>query len=111
MQYPSLTEKQQDLFNRIVEHESKLDSYIKGSIPTTGWGGERNLNHFKLLDRVIYSYPEYCDFILTFDFKTALNNIREVINGEFTEFFSSQRRYITEKCIAKRISKIQKLIK
>ncbi len=93
-----------------LEHESKLDSYVNKSFPTTGWNNKRNLNHFELLDLVVHNYPQNCDFILTFGFKTASNDIKSIINDEFREFLSTERRYLVERCITKRIFRIQKLI-
>lgn len=93
-----------------IEHESKLDSYINGSMPTTGWDKKSELNHFDLLEQVIYNFDEYCDFILTFDFKSAIINIKVVLNDEFEEFFSAKRRYLIEKCLIKRVNRIKKLL-
>jgi len=90
--------------------ENKLNKYIKNSFPATGWDGKRNLNHFKLLELVLYNYPQYCNFILTFNFNEALNDINGLLNDEFKEFFSEQRRYIIKRCVAKRIAKIQQII-
>lgn len=94
-----------------LKHESKLDSYIHGSMPTTGWDHKKELNHFELLELVVYNYPQYCELILTFNFKTASDSIKEVIDNEFCEFFSDKRRSLITKCLNKRISKIQRLVK
>ncbi len=94
-----------------LRHESKLDSYLKGSYPTTGWNNEKDLNHFELLERVINKYPQYCELISKFDFRKAQNDVHRLLNKEFREFFSSKRRCLISKCITKRISLIQKLIK
>lgn len=93
-----------------LEHESKLESYINGSMPTTGWDKKGELNHFGLLEQVIYNSSEYCDFILTFDFNKAISDIEEVLNDEFEEFFSTKRRCLIEKCLIKRVNRIKNLL-
>ena len=93
-----------------LDHESKLDSYINGSLPTTGWDDRTNLNHFDLLQMVLNQYPNYCNFIARFDFKAALLKIKYVVNNDFQEFFSSKRRCLIVRCLEKRITIIQQMV-
>lgn len=93
-----------------LKHESKLESYINGSMPTTGWDKKGELDHFNLLEHVIFEFSEYCDFILKFDFNKAINDIEVVLNDEFKEFFSAKRRCLIEKCLHKRVNRIKNLL-
>jgi hypothetical protein len=93
-----------------LRHESKLNSYIKGSLPATGWDNEKDLNHFELLQRVVNEYPQYCELIGKFDPEKYQKDTHRLLNNEFREFFSSKRRYLIEKCITKRAILIQKLV-
>lgn len=97
--------------DKFLKSEKKFKNYIKGSKPTTGWNNKRELNHFELIELVIYNYPEYCNFILTFDFKSAYSELEQVIEEEFGEFFSEKRRSLITKCLKIRTEYLHKIIK
>jgi hypothetical protein len=92
-------------------HDDKwINAYIDGSLPATSWDHKEELNHFGLIKFLLNEYPEYCSTIDKFNFSGAIKNVNNLINREFRDLFSKNRRLLQRKYLTKRIRKLQEIV-
>lgn len=87
-----------------------LKKYIKNSIPKTGWEGQGNINHFKLIELIYENdqrYGEMCRNILNFEKYKA---VIDLLEQEFKTLLSKERRFLISECLKLRYEKLQAII-
>lgn len=104
-----------DKIFRKFRNKNELDLYIKKyaerSKPKIGWEGENNINHFNLVYNIHkhefgISKSDIYDLFLQKRFKRLI----EVVNRDFVELFSKQRRELITRCLNYRYRRIIELI-
>lgn len=80
----------------------QFEKYINNSRPKTGWEGEKDLNHFKLIQLINDTYPKYNSICMELLNSLNLLGIKEMIEKEFKPFFSNQRYKLIIECFIHR---------
>jgi len=86
---------------------TKLKKYIDGSKPMTGWDNCEELNHFELINKIACSSAEYKN-TLNFISTNALTSIKILLENEFCELMSANRRIVIYDCLKLRIDEYHK---
>ncbi len=92
-------------------YNRNIENYILSSRPKIGWDGEGSLNHFELLKRIYSSEmgitkQNFVNLVSENNLKKCLS----VVNNDFKELFSENRRELITKCIKLRFEKINEFI-
>lgn len=99
----------------IYNDKSRLDAYIvkysEGSTPKIGWEGISKLNHFELLEK-IRTLPIIinCETMKHVCSEETLNVAFLMIDREFSNLLSSERKALIKKCLSYRHQRIKKII-
>lgn len=87
-----------------------LESYVQRSKPLIGWDGEKELDHFTLIQRIIQNYPEYKSIIAGAISHLDLEKCANMVNGEFGHLLSEERLHLIDRCLGLRITKLRSLV-
>ncbi len=93
---------------------SNLDTYINSSRPKIGWEGwkEANeINHFQLIAKINEHYPDFQVVCLNLIKKEQLCAILDLLDQEFTTFYTSKRLKLVKECLKRRFEKLNLLCK
>ena len=80
-----------------------LDRYIRNSRPMTGWEGKSNLDHFALIRNIHQDYPDLSPVLANLCRPQFVQQVREVLDGEFHPLISDLRRKMILRCLTKRL--------
>jgi len=89
---------------------AKLEKYLDGSRPHTGWEGQENVNHFDLMRLINQNYPEFrsvFESIITSENQAKMLSVLEV---EFEKMFSPRRYSLIKDCLNLRFQRISNLL-
>lgn len=94
------------------DNKKTLDVFIKkyaeNSTPKIGWEGAGNLNHFKLVEKIVES--DYnCDSFKEICSEEKLISVLNMIDSEFNLLLSKERIFIIKKCLEYRFNKLLKI--
>lgn len=101
------------LENRYKNHgNTYLKKYCEGSRPKIGWDGEKNINHFGLVEK-IYSNEFFLrkNEIKALFLQTNLEKMFAVIDSEFSHLMSETRIKMIKLCLEYRYNTILELLK
>lgn len=99
--------------NRYKNHSvSYLKKYCEASRPKIGWEGEKNINHFGLVEK-IYSNEFFLQKseIKALFLQSNLNKVFDVIDSEFSSLLSKPRIKMIKLCLEYRYNTIVELLK
>jgi hypothetical protein len=88
-----------------------VKKYCDASRPKLGWEGEKELNHFRLVEKIFEN-----EFYITHDelsqlfSKNMLLDMEKTINKKFTRLLSPIRKSMISECLQYRFNKIQEII-
>ena len=86
----------------MLNQEKAFDAYLRRSIPQIGWDGQTRINHFELIGNIYVEYPEYRESLLAFCEDMWVKCCGRVIDEEFVELMSQDRRTIIRRCVEAR---------
>jgi len=91
---------------RSFNDEDKLENYIEGALPRTGWEDAQQINHFQLIERIFHEDGRYCAIC-----ENVLNDktypaIERLIDADFQHLLSSKRLQLIKKCLKLRTAKL-----
>lgn len=89
--------------------EIQFDRYIRKSLPKIGWQDEKKINHFKLIEKIYSTYPEYRKSCRKLSNNVHLQNVLQMLNKEFCNFYSEKRLILIEECLKRRFSSLQQI--
>lgn len=92
------------------ERDAFIRKYCKGSRPKIGWDGERNIDHFKLVEHIVRT-----EFHIERDeiknlFRSILERMLETIDCDFKKLMSEERRDMIKRCLEYRFDKINGIL-
>ncbi len=83
----------------------------KGSRPKIGWENEQNINHFKLIEKIVgSSFYISREEIITLFSRSTIERMFETIDSKFVYIMSPVRRDMIKHCIEYRYNKIWDII-
>ena len=80
-----------------------LKRYIENSRPKTGWDGEKNLNHFALIQKIHRAYPALRPALEALCHPQLLQRVQETLDDEFSLLMSPLRREMILTCLKHRL--------
>lgn len=89
---------------------TKLEKYVKDSMPRIGWEGLEDQNHFDLSALIYKNRPEFrhiFDQMLKPEREIAVNDL---LGEEFRKLFSDTRYELIKKCLKLRIQNLKNII-
>ena len=88
-----------------------IKKYSEASRPKLGWVGEKNINHFRLVEQ-IYGNEFYMskEEVKTLFSERMINEMKCLIKGEFADCFSQLRMDFIIKCLECRYQTIKEII-
>lgn len=98
--------------NSIKDREMYIRKYCKMSRPKLGWEDEKDLNHFKLVEK-IYNNEFYISKseIKGLFLQSVQDKMFATIDRDFGHLFSGQRIGLIKDCLEYRFNEINKLLK
>ncbi|MEL6446197.1 MAG: HipA domain-containing protein [Bacteroidota bacterium] len=87
------------------ERNRYLRKYVKKSQPKTGWDGEKNLNHFKLIRSIRDAYPALRGVLKDLYQPQLLEDLPVLLDGEFLHLFSPMRKRLIRACLERRLER------
>ena len=90
---------------------SHIKKYCEASRPKLGWVGEKNINHFRLVEQ-IYESEFYIskEEVKTLFSERMINEMKCLIKGEFADYFNQLRLDFIIKCLECRYQTIKGLL-
>lgn len=92
-------QKIEDRLNHPKQLEERIAKYANGSMPKTGWEGEKNLNHFQLVQKIYESDTRFKTILDDLTKQEQENNVIELIDSQFNLLLSEQRKTLIKSCI------------
>jgi hypothetical protein len=93
------------------ELDAQIKKYIAGSCPKIGWDNEVDINHIRLVELIAkYNFGIKRETIHDLFSEENLNNCKKLIHEEFHGLLSSERIYVLNRCLERRIEEIRKVI-
>jgi hypothetical protein len=89
----------------------RIKKYANNCRPKTGWEGEKNINHFQLLEFLIKTKEEYRIFVVNLCSNENKTKILALIDTEFIDLFPKSRIDLIKKCIEYRFNTINEILK
>lgn len=106
-------EREQKILD-IVSDSKRLDAflnkYTEKSAPKTGWEGEDNINHFRLIELLYEQDHRYCDLCEGMIKLGRLQDIHKMIDKEFSQLFSKARIFLIKKCLERSFERLNQII-
>jgi len=94
------------------ETPRQLAKYVNEAKPQIGWDGAgEDINHFQLLQRVAALHGRYGRILAGLVSNQTLEKCVAVINSEFRELFSTQRRELIVLCLRTRFEAYQAILR
>ncbi len=93
------------------EREQYIQKYCKISRPKIGWEGEKDINHFKIVEK-IYNSEFYISKteVKELFLQTVLDKMFETIDSHFSNLFSNTRVELIKECLKYRHNEINKIL-
>lgn len=91
-----------------------LEKYLNSSRPKIGWdgwNGDKEINHFQLIGNIYEHYPLYQNSCKNLINKIHLHGILELLENEFTTFYTPKRLYLMKECLKRRFEILNNLCK
>ncbi|HYX07375.1 MAG TPA: hypothetical protein VE912_11635 [Bacteroidales bacterium] len=104
----------EDKLKWIYDSKSRLETFIKkyaeGSSPKIGWDGLNHINHFDLVEKLrSLPFTVNCETIINVCSDESLLKVYDLIDNEFRQLLSFERRYVIKACLAYRHDRIKKI--
>jgi hypothetical protein len=105
------SEKSYLLQKNSKELENQIKKYIVSSCPKIGWESDVDLNHIRLVEQIAkYNFGIKRESIHDLFSDENLEKCKKLIHEEFRGLLSSQRIYVVNRCLERRIEEIRKVI-
>ena len=104
----------EDKIKRIYKNKNELESYIEKysekSKPKIGWEGKTQINHFQLLECMqLLPVKLDCNNMSQICSNHLLDEVLKMIEVEFKELLSYERRCLIKECLKYRHARIKKI--
>jgi hypothetical protein len=87
---------------QILLNQQMFDKYIRKTFPQIGWDRQTNLGHFDLIRNIQRDYPCYRLPIAKYAFADNIEKIKYVLQTEFIQIMSDERRRLILECLNRR---------
>ncbi|MBN2890703.1 MAG: HipA domain-containing protein [Bacteroidales bacterium] len=99
-----------NIFKDKNRRELEIRKYSDKSFPKIGWESERNLNHFKLMEKIAlnkeFNDIERLDYVFS---GLTFNNVLNQIEKDFSKILSSERINLILCCLSYRFKVLRKI--
>ncbi|MDZ7739084.1 MAG: hypothetical protein U5K32_08485 [Bacteroidales bacterium] len=104
----------EDKLKVIYSDKKRLKSFIKkysdSSSPKIGWDGYKKLNHFELVENLIkLPLAVSCETLKNICDEAKINEVINIIDREFGQLMSFERRELVKNCLLYRHDCIKKI--
>ncbi len=94
--------------NRFLKY---LEKYTDNSAPKIGWDRQKNINHYKLVEKIYhaefyFSKSEIRELLL----QNILHKMLYTVNTLFKNYLSNERRLLITKCLELRYSNLYRIV-
>ncbi len=89
---------------KFTHNAPSMDAYVKKSRPQIGFDGMENINHFDLVGAIYQNFPEYRPNLDKLSREECLAQCDIIIEDEFKDLMSSERRHAIRTCLARRFT-------
>lgn len=89
---------------------SRLDKYANYTKPKIGWQGEKDLNHFKLIERIYSEDDRYKDTFRRYLSTFNSGIVERMIDDEFSKLITTKRRTLIKESLHRRKIKLTEII-
>jgi hypothetical protein len=100
----------EDRIDQMITDHAQFEAYIAGSRPQIGWDGSEDIGHFELLEALHDAYPGHRKSLQRLIRTGFLSEVREVLNTEFGDLMTSNRRRLIERCLKERYARYRQSI-
>ena len=109
---PATEEKLAEIWaGRDVRRRSAaLDRYVKNSRPKTGWDGQKNVNHFELIQHIYRDEPLLRGVLMDLCRPQLLAAVAHILGSEFAGMISPIRREMILACLARRLERYCEIV-
>lgn len=93
------------------ERDAYIRKYCKNSRPKIGWENEPNIDHFKLLEKIVAnSFYIEADEIKSLFSRSLIARMFDTIDSDFVVIMSNVRRDMIKRCLEYRYNKILEIV-
>lgn len=96
---------------QMVSDRKQLETYISKCVPPFSWDKDPDVDFFRLMALIWKQFDEYKPHINKFINETALEQTRRIIDTEFFDLMSSDRRQLIKECLHLRFRKLNETIR
>lgn len=103
--------KVQEIYYDLNRRDAYITKYCEGSTPKIGWEGIDKLNHFTLLEKIItLPFVVNCETFNRLCNDRVLKEVFIMIDLEFSNLLSFERRELIKLCLSYRYQKVKKIL-
>jgi hypothetical protein len=96
---------------QMLSDRRQLETYIAKCSPPFSWDKEPDVDFFRLLGLIWEHFDKYKPHIEKFLDETAFSNTLQMVDKEFGDLMSSERRQLIQECLRLRHQKLVEAIK
>ncbi len=94
----------------MLTNKASFESYIKKCQPPIGWDNKADVDFFELISLIWKEFPFYRKHIEKFLDADKLTEIGEVLDKEFGDLLSAERRELIKRCLHLRQNKLKEAV-
>lgn len=94
----------------MLANKASFESYVKKCQPPIGWDNKKNVDFFELISLIWKEFPIYRKHIEKFLDADKLEKIGGILDKEFGNLLSEERRELIKKCLHLRQSRLKEAI-
>jgi len=95
----------------MLSDRRQLETYVTKCAPPFSWDKEPDVDFFRLIGLIWEHFDKYKAHIEKFLNESALNNTLQMVDKEFGDLMSSERRQLIRECLQLRREKLVAAIK
>jgi hypothetical protein len=103
-------DKLKNVYNNKSRLNSFIEKYAETSSPKIGWEGSGKINHFGLVEKIkSLPYAINCESLNNVCRDDIIVKINNMIDNEFNQMLSIERRFLIKSCLKYRHERIKKI--
>jgi len=95
----------EDRIDQMITDHAQFEAYISRSRPQIGWDGSEDIGHFALVEALYRAHPEHRENLRRLIRADFLPEVGEVLNTEFGDLVTPNRRRLIKRCLEKRYAR------
>jgi hypothetical protein len=87
-----------------------IEDYVQSSTPKIGIDNKESVNHYQLIGHLWSNFPQFKPALLSFCLEGFPDQVKHLLNTEFSGLLSMHRREIIQECVESRILRFQEVL-